>query len=127
MRTQSQTWSEYQHHNTWKALIGISPDGAITFVSKLWSGCVSDKEVTQKCGVFALMEPGDNIMAGRGFDIHYLLPPGVGLNIPPFKGTWNQLTPAEAEETAYIASLKIHVDGLLPLSLHLIANQIFTV
>ena len=86
------------------------------------------------------MEPGDNIMADRGFDIHELLPPGVGLNIPPFKGTWNHLTPAEAEETAYIASLKIHVeraigcdksyhilDGLLPLSLHLIPNQIFTV
>ena len=40
MTAQSQTWSEYKHHNTWKALIGISPNGAITFVSKLWSGRV---------------------------------------------------------------------------------------
>jgi len=140
MRAQSQTWSEYKHHNTWKALIGISPNGAITFVSKLWSGRVSDKEITQKCGVLALMEPGDNIMADRGFDIHELLPPGVSLNIPPFKGTRDQLTPVEAEETAHIASVRIHVeraigrvknyhilDGLLPLSLHPIANQIFTV
>ena len=46
MRAQSQTWSEYKHHNTWKALIGISPNGAITFVSKLWSGHVSGKEIT---------------------------------------------------------------------------------
>ena len=44
MKAQSQTWSEYKHQNTWKALIGISPNGAITFVSKLWSGRVSDKE-----------------------------------------------------------------------------------
>ena len=35
MRAQSQTWSEYKHHNTWKAIIGISPNGAVTFVSKL--------------------------------------------------------------------------------------------
>jgi len=132
--------SEYKHHNIWKALIGISLNGAITFVSKFWSGCVSDKEITQKCGVLALMEPGDNIMADKGFYIHELLSPGVSLNIPPFKGTRDQLTPVEAEETAHIASVRIHVeraigrvknyhilDGLLPLSLHPIANQIFTV
>ena len=140
IRAQSQTWSEYKHHNIWKALIGISLNGAITFVSKFWSGCVSDKEITQKCGVLALMEPGDNIMADRGFDIDKLLPPGVSLNIPPFKGTRDQLTPVEAEEMAHTASARIHVeraivcvkhfhilDGLLPLSLHPIANQIFTV
>ena len=63
MRAQSQTWSEYKHHKTWKALIGISPNGAITFVSKLWSGHVSAKEITEKCGILALMEPGDNIKA----------------------------------------------------------------
>ncbi len=37
IRAQSQTWSEYKHHITWKALVGISPTGVITFVSKLWS------------------------------------------------------------------------------------------
>ena len=75
--------------------MGISANGAVTFVSKLWSGRVSDKEITPKCGVLALMETVDNIMADRGFDIHELLPPGVSLNLPPFKGTRNQLTPAE--------------------------------
>ena len=140
LRAQSQTWSEYKHHNTWKALVGISPNGAITFISKLWSGRVSDKEITKKCGVLALLEPGDNVMADRGFDIHDILPSGVTLNIPPFKGTREQLTPEETEETAHIASVRIHVeraigrvknyhilDGVLPLSLHPIANQIFTV
>ena len=140
MRAQSQTWSKYKHHNTCKALIGISPNGAITFVSKLWSGRVSDKEITQKCAVLALREPGDNIMADRGVDIHELLPPEVNLNIPPFKGTWDQLTPVEAEKSANIASFRIHGEGaichvknyhildrLLPLSSHPIANQIFAV
>ena len=140
MTAQSQTWSEYKHHNTWRAFIGISPNGAITFVSKLWSGRVSDKEITQLSGVLSLLEPGDNVMADRGFIIADILPQGVTLNIPPFKGSPEQLTPEEAEETAKIASVRIHVeraigrvknyhilDGVLPLSLAPVANQIFTV
>ena len=140
MKAQSQTWSEYKHHNTWKVLIGISPSGLITFVSKLWSGKVSDKEITLKSGVLALLEDGDNLMADRGFDVKNILPPGVTLNIPPFKGTRAQLTANETEETARIASVRIHVeraigrvknyhilDGVLPLSLHSTANQIVTV
>ena len=79
-------------------------------------------------------------MADRGFDIQNILPPGVTLNIPPFKGTRDQLTAQETEATACIASVRIHVeraigrvrnyhilDGVLPLSLYSIANEIFTV
>ena len=46
MVSQSQTWSQYKHHNTWKALVDISPNGCITFVSRLRSGRVSDMELT---------------------------------------------------------------------------------
>ena len=35
MTAQSQTWSNYKHRNTFKVLIGISPNGKVTFVSKL--------------------------------------------------------------------------------------------
>ena len=110
MKAQSQTWSDYKHHNTWKVLVGISPNGAVTFVSKLWSGRVSDKQITVKCGVLSLLEPGDNIMADRGFDIADILPHDVSLNIPPFKGKRDQLTPEETEETARIAAVRIHVE-----------------
>ena len=45
-------------------------------------------------------------MAGRGFDIADVLPSGVTLNIPPFKGGRDQLNPEEADETAKIAAVK---------------------
>ena len=48
VKTQAQTWSNYKHHSAWKALVGISPNGIVTFVSLLWTGRVSDKELT-KC------------------------------------------------------------------------------
>jgi hypothetical protein len=140
MLAQSQTWSNYKHHNTFKVLVGISPNGQVTCVSKLWGGRVSDKCITQQSGILNLLEPGDNIMADRGFDINDILPHGVHLNIPPFKGTRDQLTAEEVQETVHIASIRIHVeraigrikgyhilDGTLPLSLAHVADQIFSV
>ena len=85
MKTQTQTWSNYKDHNNWKALVGISTNGIVTFVSSLWKGRVSDKELTKSTGLLEKLEPGDNIMVDRGFDIADILLPGVTINIPPFK------------------------------------------
>lgn len=35
MLAQSETWSDYKHHNTWKQLVGITPNGQVTFLSDL--------------------------------------------------------------------------------------------
>jgi len=36
-------FSSYKNHTTLKDLVGISPGGAITFVSQLYTGCISDR------------------------------------------------------------------------------------
>ena len=107
---QQQTFSSYKNHNTLKVLIGITPSGAISFVSKLYGGSISDRELTIQSGLLEHLEPGDSVMADKGFTIADLLSArGVSLNIPPMK-TQEQLTEQELLETRRIASVRIHVE-----------------
>ena len=45
------TWSNYKHKNTAKILLGIVPQGVIAFVSESWDGHISDKYLTEHCGI----------------------------------------------------------------------------
>jgi len=84
LTNQALTYSSYKSHNTFKLLVGISPTGSVTFLSKLWGGHVSDNHIVKKSGLLDLLEPGDSIMADKGFDIASLLKDyGCTLNIPP--------------------------------------------
>ena len=65
------TWSNYKHHNTSKVLLGITPQGTISFVSECWGGHVSDKHLTEKNGLLQKLLPSDIVLADRGFDIAY--------------------------------------------------------
>ena len=49
-------------------------------------------------------------MADRGFDIENEMPPGVGLNIPPFLDGAPQLSLQDEVKTRKIASLRVHVE-----------------
>ena len=136
---QQMTFSNYKGHNTYKALVGISPDGTVTFVSSLYPGCISDKELTRKSGILDLLEPGDSVMADKGFDIEEdLMLKGVRLNIPPFLRNKEQFSENKLVVTRRIVSLRIHVerameriknfhifDRPMPSSLTDIADRIF--
>ena len=109
-RSQSITFSSYKNHNTAKGLIGISPNGYPSFVSSLYAGRTSDKKITRDCGILDLLEPGDEVMADRGFDIESDMPNGVLLNIPPFLDGKPQLTAEDEAKTRKIASVRVHVE-----------------
>ena len=142
LKANCQAFSHYKNHATFKALIGISPGGVVTFLSPLYTGRASDKFIVKQCGLVDLLEPHDNVMADRGFDIHdLLLPKHVTLNIPPFLGQGRtQFTAKEVDDTRSIASLRIHVEraiarvksfhilqGILPITLTPVANQVVQV
>ena len=64
----AQTWSNYKHHNTVKFLIGIAPQGYITFISDAWGGRVSDKHLTEQSKILENLLQGDVVLADRGFN-----------------------------------------------------------
>lgn len=142
---QSQNYSQYKAHTTHKCLLGIAPNGCITFVSELFTGSISDRNITIQSGILDLLKsvpPGKSVMADRGFEIQdLLLQAGLILNIPPFKGASGVLSTGDVIRTQQIARVRIHVErvigqvkktfrifrGAIPMSLEGSINQMWTV
>ena len=52
-----------------KYLIGITPAGAVSFLSHGWGDRVSDKEIILKSSFLDYLQHGDWMLADRGFTI----------------------------------------------------------
>ena len=88
----AQTFSSYKHHNTIKYLIGITPQGTVSYISKGWGGRVSDKYLTEHSGILNYLLSGDTILADRGFDIQESVAVwAVKVSIPAFTKGKKQL------------------------------------
>lgn len=140
---QSGTWSNYKHHNTGKVLIGCTPNGAVSFVSELYVGAISDVELTKLSGFVNTIDgkAGVSVMADRGFTVTDILAEkDVELNIPPFMEGRQHMPAEEVKRGRRIAALRIHVErvigriknfailkGTLPISMIRVANQIVSV
>ena len=109
LKARAQTWSNYKHHNTVKILIGISSQRAISFISKGWSGRVSDVHLTENCGILDKLLPGNLILADRGFDIHESANLFCAqVKIPPFTKGKNQLSKTEVDNSRQLSRVRIH-------------------
>ncbi|GFX63173.1 THAP-type domain-containing protein [Trichonephila clavipes] len=64
---QQMTFSCYKNANTFKGMIGITPNKAISFISELFTGSISDKEVFIRSKLMDRLEPNDVVMADKGF------------------------------------------------------------
>ena len=104
------------HHNMVKFLIRIAPQGSITFISKEWGDRVSDRHLTENCGILENLLPGDLVLADRGFNIH----DATGLycaevKLPPFTKGILQLTTYEVDKARQLPRVRIHVERVIGL------------
>ena len=110
----AQTFSSHKHHNTVQFLIGVTPQGVISYISKAWGGCTSDKFLTENCEFLDNLFPGDIVMADRGFDIEesatlYC----TNVKIPSFNKRKRQLSSLDIEQSQHIAAVRIHVERMI--------------
>ena len=104
-------WSDYKYHSTIKYLIEITPNGAISYISNSYGGRASDSFIVKNSGVLNFIQPGDQVMADRGFKIQDILNfYQCTLCIPPSKDTNLQMTKVDVAKTTKIANVPVYVD-----------------
>ncbi|KAK0154650.1 hypothetical protein N1851_003038 [Merluccius polli] len=114
LTARAQTYSNYKSHNTVKYLVGMSPAGAITFMSSGWGGRVSDKQITAESGFYDLLEVNDEILEDRGFTIRdELALCGATLRIPHFTRGKKQLSAQEVETSRRLSNVRIHIERII--------------
>ena len=97
-------YSDYKSHTTVKCLDGICPGGCFSFISQIFPGSISDKEITLHSGIVnhALWNPGEGLMADQGF------------TVKEYTGNLNiKLSEEEVVQTQQIASERIHVKRMI--------------
>ena len=109
--SQSSTFSNYKNKNTVKVLLGVTPSGAISFVSKCYERSISDKRLVEVSGLLEKLDAGDEIMADKGFLIQDILAfLGVRLNVPPLLNSDCQMASKDVILTKRIDQLRVHVE-----------------
>lgn len=106
-------YSHYKGGYTIKVLVAITPNGMVSFLSKSYGGRSSDSYITNDSGFLNKLEPGDQVLADKGF-------PGIktgvdGQNsilvIPPMLHN-GRFTEEEVLSTYNVASVRIHIERL---------------
>lgn len=105
---QSEVFSTYKSHATLKAMIGMAPHGAITFVSALYAGSMSDREIFKQSGIIRVLEPDMAIMVDKGFLVDNLTPYKVYR--PAFLSGKKQMSPEDVLQTQSVARVRVHVE-----------------
>ena len=119
VRDQSATWSTYKNANTLKTLVGISPRGAVTFVSDSYGGSCSDRQIVERSELLQDLpfQDGDSIMADRGILVEDLfVQRNVKVNTPTPMRKMSQLSPATVVRDRRISSKRVHVERVIGLA-----------
>jgi hypothetical protein len=118
----------------------MSPVAHFNFVSKLYTGSISDKRVVRRCRFLDELQPGDAVMADKVFNIQDLLPLHDTRPIAPSIMKKDNVSAAAATLTRRIARVRVHIEqmirklksfnilkGAMPLTMKPYVNAVVTV
>ncbi|XP_014892019.1 uncharacterized protein LOC106949963 [Poecilia latipinna] len=121
-----------------RGLMGVAPHGAVTFVSSLYEGSVSDTELFLRSGLADRLTEDMAVMVDKGFLISGCVKCKV--YCPPFLSPKPQMASQNVLQAQKVARLRVHVervtrrvkenklfDSVIPLSMAGNINKLFTV
>ena len=115
LKARAQTYSNYKHHNTVKFLIGIAPQGVITFVSKGWGGQVSDKHITEQCGIYICFFQDTRCWLIVDLMYRIVLDYTVLKSIAPFYPRQKAVEQMDVDFARRLSRVRIHVERVIAL------------
>ncbi|XP_014675449.1 PREDICTED: uncharacterized protein LOC106815500 [Priapulus caudatus] len=114
---QQATYSTYKNRNTAKVLVGVTPGGLVSFVSDAYGGSASDRQICERSNLSQICDPGDSIMADKGFNVQDLfISSNVEINIPEFFKKKNRMSAKSVTKDRKIASKRVHVERIIGLA-----------
>lgn len=106
-------YSNYKSTFTLKFLIGISPGGLITYISKPYSGRASDKAIFEQSNLIELMQKPDAVMVDKGFLIDDICKKKyITIIRPPFLKNQKQFSMEDALLSKNIAKARVHIERI---------------
>ena len=111
---QAITWSTYKHHNTLKFLFAVAPNSSIAYISKAYTGRISDKDITLDTEYLDMLPLYTVLMCDKGFHIEKeCRARRITPYIRPGKSGMSQMGSVEVEKTSRIAKLRILVEQVI--------------
>ena len=116
-KAQQSTFSTYKNRNTLKVLVGSTPGGLISYVSPAFGGSTSDRQIIERSNIPSMCDPGDSIMADKGFNVQDIFAPyDVAINIPAFFKKQNRINSSTVVSDRKLASKRVHIERLIGLA-----------
>ncbi|XP_028518951.1 uncharacterized protein LOC110252056 [Exaiptasia diaphana] len=105
------TFSNYKNHTTGKTPVWIYPHGGLLCCSDTYPGTISDKDITEQCGVLDNVNKGKVVLTDKGF-AEVCLKKGVLHNRPPMKFS-DQYNQSEISVNFDIATLRVYNENYI--------------
>lgn len=131
---ETEAFRGYKHYTTVKGLAAIAPHGPVTFVSPMYDGNLSDRDLLKRSGLLSLLRPSMAVMVDKRFDIEDLVPGKV--HLPLQKKEHDAVVKMEVDDMTFRVYL-FHIVGrlgkyelfksVIPFSLNSCLSQLFAV
>ena len=114
--SQRATFSSYKNRNTAKVIVGSTPGGLISYLSPAYGGSASDRQIIERSPLSNMCDPGDSVMADKGFNVQDLFATNdVTVNIPTFFRKKNRMSGRQVIADRKISSKRVHIERIIGL------------